>query len=69
MNPKQYAKKFRLNGMASFFFGAIIAVVLIYVKWISAHELAIGTGLALAIIPLVIFRMKNKPICKNVGGE
>jgi len=69
MTPEQYAKRFRLIGMASFFLGAIIAVILIYVKWVSTHELAIGIGLTLAIIPLVIFGMKNKPVCEKCGGR
>jgi hypothetical protein len=52
MTTTQYARRFRLIGMASFFSGAIIAVALVYVKWVSAHEWAVGIGLFLAIIPL-----------------
>ena len=56
-------------GMASFFFGAIAAVILIYVKWVSIHELAIGIGLVLAVLPLVIFAVRNKPMCEKCGGR
>jgi hypothetical protein len=69
VDPKQYAKRFRLIGMVSFFFGAIIAVVLIYLKWISSNQLAIAIGLTLSILPLGISGMKNKPLCEKCGGR
>ena len=43
-------------------------MVLVYVKWVSTHEWAIGIGLILAIIPLAIFGMRNKPTCGKCGG-
>jgi tRNA(Ile2) C34 agmatinyltransferase TiaS len=69
MDAKQYAKRFRVIGMVSFFFGAILAVIMVYCKLVATPELAIGIGLVLAIVPLVIFRMRNKPMCEKCGGK
>jgi hypothetical protein len=69
MKAKQYAKRFRVIGMVSFFFGAVLAVIMVFCKLVTTPELAIGVGLVLAIMPLVIFRMINKPVCEKCGGK
>jgi tRNA(Ile2) C34 agmatinyltransferase TiaS len=69
MEARRYAKRFRLIGMSSFFLGAIIAVMLISAGWVNAHELSIGIGLFVAILPLAIFRMKHRPLCEKCGQK
>ena len=48
-------------------FGAIAAALMIHIKWVSVLESSIGIGLILAILPWVIFRMKNMPLREQCG--
>ena len=67
MSPERFP--LTLSKTPTTFFGAIVAALLIHLKWVSMPEMAIEIGLIRAIIPWVIVGIRNKPVCEQCGGR
>jgi hypothetical protein len=69
MNALQYAKKFRRIGVASMLAAGVVSAILVFLRIVPFQECVPILALGIGLVPVILFHIKNKPVCDVCGGR
>jgi hypothetical protein len=69
MNAFEYVKKFRRIGVTSMLVAGAVAAALVGLGSVPFHEWVLILALAIGLLPVLLFHIKNKPVCESCGGR